>query len=99
MYGAFMTTSADLSDATFRSDGLFIRILVDSGASDHFIDPCLTPGRKNIWANFEVLAVPHMIVAAGQHILKGVATSTVHGIVTDDDGRHISFRAVLWYQD
>ena len=48
-------------------------------------------------SDFEVLRVPHTIVAAGQNLLNGVATGTVHGTVADDGGnkRHISFRAVV----
>ena len=41
--------------------------------------------------------VPHTIVAAGQHLLKGVKTGTTFGAVTDDNGndRHLSFRVGL----
>ena len=45
----------------------------------------------------EDLQVPHTIVAAGQHLLKGVTTGTIFGAVTDDNGndRRVSFRVVL----
>ena len=45
----------------------------------------------------EDLQVPHTIVAAGQHLLKGVTTGTILGAVTDDTGndRRVSFRVDL----
>ena len=40
---------------------------------------------------------PHTIVAAGQHVLQGVATGTVQGTVIDDRWRerNFSFQAVV----
>ena len=72
-------------------------MLVDSGASDRYVPPSLTPGLRASIGDFDVLQVPHTIVAAGQGLLKGVAMGTVHGTVTDDGGnkRHNSFRAVV----
>ena len=95
--GVFMATSADRSTAKLCSDGPFIRMLVDSGASDRYVPPSLTPGLRASIGDFDVLQVPHTIVAAGQGLLKGVAMGTVHGTVTDDGGnkRHNSFRAVV----
>lgn len=92
-----MANSADLSDATFRSDGLFIRMLVDCGAGNLYVDPCPTPGLQDYMIDFVVLTVPNMTVAAAQHLLQGVATGAVHGTVTDNGGlkRRISFRAVM----
>lgn len=98
-FGAFMATSADLSDPHLHSDGLFVRMLVDSGATYNFVDPSLTPWLRDSMRDIEVLQVPHMIVAAGQHLLKGVEAGTILGTVTDDGGkeRPISF-AQLWCQ-
>ena len=44
-----------------------------------------------------VLDVPHTVVAAGQHVLQGVATGIVQGTVIDDGGRerNFSFQAVV----
>ena len=44
-----------------------------------------------------VLDVPHTVVAAGQHVLQGVATGTVQGTVIDDGVResNFSFQAVV----
>ena len=45
----------------------------------------------------EDLQVPHTVVAAGQHLLKGEATVTIFGAVMDDNGkdRRVSFPIVL----
>ena len=44
-----------------------------------------------------VLDFPHTVVAAGQHVLQGVASGTVQGTVIDDGVREIivSFQAVV----
>ncbi|CAB1104785.1 unnamed protein product [Ectocarpus sp. CCAP 1310/34] len=96
-FGAFMATHAELSLAPFRSDGSSIRMVVDSGATDNYLDPGLTPGLRAHMRDVEHLRVPHTIVAAGQHVLKGVTTGTIFGAVTDDNGndRHVSFRVIL----
>ena len=48
-------------------------------------------------SDVEDVHVPHTIVAAGQHLLKGVTTETISGTVTDDNGhdRCVSFRDIL----
>ncbi|CAB1109507.1 unnamed protein product [Ectocarpus sp. CCAP 1310/34] len=96
-FGAFMATHAELSLAPFRSDVSSIQMVVDSGATDNYLDPGLTPGLRAHMRDVERLRVPHTIVAAGQHVLKGVATGTIFGAVTDDNGndRHVSFRGIL----
>ena len=45
----------------------------------------------------EGLQVPHTIVAAGQHLLKGVTTETVFGAVANDNGNdcRVSVRVVF----
>ena len=95
-----METSADLMDADLRSDGSLIRLQVDSGASDNYVDPYLTPGLQSSMRDCKVLLVPHTIVAAGQNLLEGVATGTLHGTVTDYGGWKQPFLfKPLWYQD
>ena len=86
-----------MSLAPFRSDGLCIRIVVDSEGTNNYLDPALTPGVRAHTCDAEVLHVPHTIVAAGQHLLKGVTTGTIFGAVTDDNGndRRVFFCAVL----
>ena len=91
-----MATPAELSLAPFLSEGLFISIMVDSGATDGYVDPALTPGVRAYMRDVEELRVPHTIVGAGQNLLQGVATGTICGTVNDDSGNDelISFRVI-----
>ena len=97
LFGAFMATPADASQEPFRSDGSSLLLLVDSGASDNYLDPALTPGLRAYMSDVQDLRVPHTIVAAGQHLLQGVATGTISGTVKDDGGNDlpVSVRAIL----
>ena len=75
-------------------------MVVDSGATDNYVDPALTPGLRAYMRDVEELRVPHSIVVAGQNLLQGIATGTICGTVTYDsrNDRLISFRASLWYR-
>ena len=72
-------------------------MVVDSEATNNYLDPALTPGVRAHLCDVEALQIPHTIVAADQHLLKGVTTGTIIGAVTDDNGndRRVSFRVVL----
>ena len=72
-------------------------MLLDSGATEHFGDPFLTPGLQDSMRDFRALDVPYQVEGIGGKILKGVATGTVHGTVVDDGGfkQPFSFHAVL----
>ena len=80
--------------APFCSDGSCIQMVVESGATNNYLDPALTPRVRAHMCDVEDLQVPHTIVAAGQHLFKGVTTGTIFGAVTDDNGndRRVSFR-------
>ena len=80
-----------LSAASFYSGDSTLTMLVDSGATHTFVDPLLTPRLQDMMSDYCVLDVPHTIVAAGQHVLQGVATGTVQGTVIDDGGRERNF--------
>ena len=60
-----MATPAELSLAPVLSDGTFISMVVDSGATDNYVDAALTPGLRAYMRDVEELRVPHTIVAAG----------------------------------
>ena len=62
-------------------------MLVDGGVTHNFVDPLLTPQLQDMISDYCVLDVPNTIVAAGQHVLQGVATGAVQGTVIDDGGR------------
>ena len=96
-FGAFTATTAALSAASFCSGDSTLTMLVDSGSTHNFVDPLLTPRLQDMTSDYCVLDVPHTIVAAGQHVLQGVATGTVQVTVVDDGGResNFSFQAVM----
>ncbi|CAB1113015.1 unnamed protein product [Ectocarpus sp. CCAP 1310/34] len=97
-FGAFMASFAEeTSPALPRSDGSSILMLVDSGATDNYLDPALTPGVRAHMRDIEDLRIPLPIITAGQHVLHGVTTGVLFGTVTDDSGqdRQVSFRVVL----
>ena len=72
-------------------------MLVDSGATDNYLDPALTPGVQAHMRDIEDLRIPLPIITAGQHVLHGVTTGVISGTVTGDSGhdRQVSFRVVL----
>ena len=72
-------------------------MFVDSGATNNYLDPALTPDVRAHVCDVEDLQIPHTVVVAGQHLLKSVTTGTIFGAVTDDNGndRRVSFRVVL----
>ena len=96
-FGVFMATTAAQSAATFCSDDSTLEMLVDGGVTHNFVDPLLTPRLQDMMSDYCVLDVLHTVVAAGQHVLQGVATDTVHGTVIDDGGseRNFYFQAVV----
>ena len=81
-----MATPAELSFAPFLSDGSFISMVADSGETDDYVDPALTPGLRAYMREVEELRVPHTVVASGQNLLQRLATGTICGAVTDDSG-------------
>ena len=97
-FNAFMASSAaESSLAPFRSDGSSILMLADSGATDNYVDPALTPGVRTLMRDIEDLRIPLPIIAAGQHVLHGVTTGVLFGTVADDSGQdgQVSFRVAL----
>ena len=78
-FGAFMATTAALSAASLCSGDSTLTMLADSEATHNFIYPLLTPRLQDMTSDYCVLDVPHIIVAAGKHVLQGVATATVQG--------------------
>ena len=91
LFGAFdetyMATSAVLtSAASGPSAGSQITVMVDSGASGHFLDPFLIPGLRGLMSDYCSLDVPHKIVTVGQYVLQGIAKGTVRGHVNDVSG-------------
>ena len=96
-FSAFMAITAAPSAARSCSGDSALPMLVDRGAIHNCVDPLLTPRLQDMMSDYCVLDVPQAIVAAGQHVLQGVATGAVQGSIIDDDGREnvFSFQAVV----
>ena len=74
-FSTFMASStAESSFALFRSDGSSILMLIDSGATNNYLDPAITPGMWARMRDIKDLQIPLPIIAAGQHVLHGVTT-------------------------
>ena len=72
-------------------------MVVNIGATNNYLQPAPTPGVRALMCDVEDLQVPHTIVVAGQHLLKGVITGTMFSTVTDDNepDRRVSLPVVL----
>ena len=67
-----------------------ILILVDNGASEHYVDGHITPGLRGRLSDYKALAVPRKITTAGNHKLPGDATGVISGTVIDTHGQRQS---------
>ena len=72
-------------------------MLVDSGASAHFVDSDLLPGLRDCLMSYQVLDPPMIITTAGLRRVYGTATGELPCIVVDTDGleRRISVRVTV----
>ena len=81
-----------------KTDGNSITILVNSGASEHYLDIGLHPGLRERMLDDEILKQPHQIITAGEHVIEGsIAKGTVIGPF---DGQHgekhqVAFLAIV----
>ena len=94
---SFMVTSKPLQCTDNPLNGCSITVMVDSGSSEHFLNPFLIPGLQNRMMDYKALDEPHKIFTAGDHVFEGVGTGTVHGTVKDGHGRKtaINFSAFV----
>ena len=92
-----MVTSTPLQCTDNPLNGTSITVMVDSGSSEHFLDPFLIPGLQNRMMDYKALDEPHKIFTAGDHVLEGIGTGTVYGTVKEGHGRKtaISFSAFV----
>ena len=65
-------------------------ILVNRGASEHYLDGYTTPGLRGRLPNYKTLVVPRKITTAGNHELEGGATGVSSGTVIDTLGQRQS---------
>ena len=87
---SFMVTSTPLQCTDNPLNGSSITVTVDSGSSEHFLDPFLIPGLQNHMMDYNALDEPHKIYTAGDHVLEGLGTGNVHRTVKDGYGRKIA---------
>ena len=94
---SFMVTSTPLQCTDNPLNESSITVMVDSGSSEHFLDPFLITGLQNRMMGHKALDEPHKIFTAGDHVLEGFGTGTVHGTVKDGHGRKtaINFSAFV----
>ena len=97
-FGVIMATPAEMSLAPFRLDGSCIRMVVNSEATDKYLEPALSPGVRAHMCDVEDVQVSQTIVAAGRHLLKGVTTRTIRGAVMDDNRNDWSLFGSFWCQ-
>ncbi|CAM9708118.1 unnamed protein product [Ascophyllum nodosum] len=101
LFGAFGTSFMVMSTSLQCTDnplnGSSIAVMVNSGYSEHFLDPFLIPGLQYRMMDYKALDEPQKIFTAGDHVIEGIGTSTVHGTVEDDHGRKtaINFSAFV----
>ena len=94
--GGFMWMA--LSDGrTFLPNDSEITLLVDSGATEHFVDDELIPELKEKMLNYAVLKTPKPIRAASKQILPGTATGLIPGVITDkaDNNYDVGFPSMV----
>lgn len=65
--------------------GNTITLLVDSGATEQFLDSNLISGFKTVIFGFNALDMPNEIVATGGQVLLGTHKGVLVGTVTDED--------------
>ena len=94
---SFMVTSTPLQCTDNPLNGSSIAVMMDSGSSEHFLGPFLIPGLQNRMMDYKALDEPHKIFTAGDYVLEGIGTGTVHGTVNDGHGRKttINFSAFV----
>ena len=72
--------------STHQEHSLDMTMVVDSGASSHYVDDKLIKGIKTRMFEFKTLEKPSIITTAGMHQLHGTATGKLRVKVTDSHG-------------
>ena len=85
--GGFMFTAAATRLFTPSTNGA--RLLVDSGASESFLDGELAPGLKEKMREFKEPSTPKEIITAGKHMIYGVGTGIISFTIRDSHGAQI----------
>ena len=85
--GGFMFTAAATRRFTPSTKGA--TLLVDSGASESFLDDELIPGLKERMREFKGLSTPKEITTAGKHTIYGVGTGIISFTIRDSHGAQL----------
>ena len=64
-------------------------LLVDSGASESFLDDELIPDLKTRMRDFKTLSTPREITTAGKHTLHGIGTGIISFTIRDNHGTQL----------
>ena len=72
-------------------------LLVDSGASESFLDDELIPDLKTRMREFKTLSTPREITTAGNHTLHGIGTGIISFTIRDNHGTQlpVNMRALV----
>ena len=84
--GGFTFTAAATGRFTPSTKGA--TLLVDSGASESFLDDELIPGLKERMREFKELSTPKEITTAGKHTIYGVGTGIISFTIRDSRDSH-----------
>ena len=93
--GGFMFTAAATRRFTPSTKGA--TLLIDSGASEPFLDDGLIPGLKERMREFKGLSTPKEVITAGKHTIYGIGTGIISFTIRDSHGAQlpVNFHALV----
>ena len=90
LYGTALMTSEPAASKHKASAGDdSVSVLVDSGASGHYLDDLITPSVKHRLLNYVLLTTPRKILTAGGALLDGTAEGMLKGLSPTITGNSI----------
>ena len=89
---AFSAQTTENCERTSDSNSDTFTMLVDSGASDHFVDDELISGRQQMMRRYRKLDTPKPIVTAGNKKVFATGTGTICGHIINPTGLPIPVR-------
>ena len=87
-----MASSSDAGTSEDSVNSNLATLMVDSGASGHYLDDAIALDLKHHLQDNVHLITPRTILAAGEALLNGTAEGVLQGLVTDDNGNQIRVR-------
>ena len=79
-----------------KTDDNSTTILVDSGASENYLDIDLHLGLRERMLDYEILKEHHQTITAGEHVIEGIAKGTIIGTINGQHGekQRVAFSAI-----